>query len=148
MITLVLGSGIQCSFCKGFSASCKNVRTVLGLKFVGVQHLFFCLLTIGWKYDLCRYQFVVKTFFISFTSIFYVVLLFVSPFYTYTICPFPDISYMIIRAIPEYKPLHMPNISKHIYNILTPKNGTPAQPLQDKKRTAPQKATTLNFTYR
>jgi hypothetical protein len=28
---------------------------------------------------------------------------------------------MIIRAIPEYKPLHTPNISKHILNIPTPK---------------------------
>jgi hypothetical protein len=73
MIVLVLGRGIQRSFCEGFSASYLQKRAaVLGnVEGCGIQHLFFCLSTMGWKYDLCRYQFVVNTFFISFTSILY-----------------------------------------------------------------------------
>ena len=90
-----LAEAFSAVFAKAFQPlTCKNVRAVLGnVEGCGIQHLFFCLSTMGWKYDLCRYQFVVNTFFISFTSILYLFFV-VSPFYTYTICPFSDISYI------------------------------------------------------
>jgi len=52
-------------FLKAFQfLTCKNVRSISGnVEGCGIQHLLFCLLTTDWKYDFCRYQFVVNTFF-------------------------------------------------------------------------------------
>jgi hypothetical protein len=111
-------------FAKAFqSLTCESVRSVLGnVEGCGIQHLFFCLLTTGWKYDLCRYQFVVNTFFISFTSILYLFLLYLR---------FTHIQYVLFQTyriqilyIRTYKPLHMLNIKKHIQYTHTSKNVT------------------------
>ena len=88
----------------------------------GIQHLFFCLLTTGWKYDLCRYQFVVNTFFIQFTSILYLFLLYLR--FTHIQYVLFQTYYTQILYIRTYKPLHMPNINKHIRYTHTSKNVT------------------------
>ena len=93
--TLVLGGAFSAVFAKAFQPLiCKNVRTVLGdAEGCGIQHLFFCLLIVGWKYDLCRYQFVVNTFFIPFTSIFISFFCCISVLHIYNMSFFRHIAY-------------------------------------------------------
>jgi hypothetical protein len=102
---------------------CKNVQSAAVVSGGCGLHGVSWFLSMGLKYTFCRYQFVVNTFFICLSppfDVFFIVFM----FYTHTICPFSDISYMIIRAVPKYKPLHITSINKHIQRILTPKTAS------------------------
>ena len=102
-------------FAKAFqSLPCENVRTILGnVEGCGIQHLLFCFSTTDWKYDFCRYQFVVNTFFMRFTSILYLFLLYLR--FTHIQYVLFQTYHIVILHTPTYKPSHTSNITTVIF---------------------------------
>ena len=144
--TLVLGRGIQRSFCEGFSVSSLRTRAaILGnAEGCGIQHSLFCLFTMDWKYDFCRYQFVVNTFFIWFTSILYLFLLYLR--FTHIQYVLFQTNYIVIQYTHKYKPSHTSHINKHTQCILTTRNVIPNS-LHNTEKRAGHKNNSHNHSY-